>query len=86
MFHNLLGVAKNEEDHDGLLRYLDGILAVSADAHEERWMRAVLRFQANQFQGATSDVDILLKEVPENVDLNRVRDLQRILEKRNEKE
>ncbi len=39
MFHNLLNVAGKEEDHDGVLRYLDGILTVKRDAHEERWMR-----------------------------------------------
>ena len=73
MFHNLVNLAVKDEDRDGLLRYLDGILTVTADAHEERWMRAVLRFQLGLVQGARSDVDFLLEEAPANVDLNRVR-------------
>jgi len=48
----------------GMLRYLDGIVTVDADAHAERWVRAVLRFQTGQRDGARSDCDYLLEREP----------------------
>jgi len=80
MLFNLLNVARQEEDRDGLLRYLDGILAIDPDAHENRWMRAVLRFQTGQRQGARADVEILLRADAPDVDMERVRELQKLLD------
>jgi regulator of sirC expression with transglutaminase-like and TPR domain len=79
MLHNLLRVAQEEHDRDGMLRYLDAIMTVDPDAHEERWARAVFRFQAGQREGALADVDWLLERNPPGVDLARVRELRRIL-------
>src|SRR5262249_49419425 len=45
LLHNLLGAAQGEKDKSGMLRYLDGILAIDADAHRDRMLRAVLRYQ-----------------------------------------
>lgn len=81
MLHNLLNVAQNEEDRDGMLRYLDAILTVDPDAHEDRWVRAVFRFQTGQRDGSLADVEFLLDQSPEGVDLARVRELQRLLKR-----
>src|SRR5437879_5597774 len=43
MLHNLLNVAKSERDGDAMLRYLDGIVALEPDGHDERWGRAIMR-------------------------------------------
>ena len=59
-----------------MLRYLDGILAVDPDAHEERWIRAVFRYQLGQRAGSLEDCEHLLKAAPESVDLGRVRELR----------
>lgn len=79
MLHNLLGIARNDRDVEGVLRYLDTILTITPDAGNERWMRAVLRAQAERRQGALEDVDWLLKHEPEGIDLDRVRELHKLL-------
>ena len=51
MLHNLVGIAEREKDRDGMLRYLDAILVIDPEAHDERWVRAVFRFQAGLREG-----------------------------------
>jgi serine protease Do len=80
MLHNLINVARSEKDGDSMLRYLDGILAIDPDAHQERWVRAVLRYQSGQRLAAVADCEHLLKHAPTDVDLDDVRDLRRLLE------
>lgn len=79
ILHNLLGAAQREKDRDGMLRYLDGIVTIDADAHGERWVRAVLRFQTGLRDGARSDCDYLLEREPAEIDIERVRELHRLL-------
>lgn len=79
MLHNLMNLAQSDRDRDGVLRYLDAILGVEPGAHEERWARAVFRFQAGEREGSLEDVERLLRDRPEEVDLNRVRELKRLL-------
>lgn len=79
MLHNLLNVAQREKDLPGMLRYLDGILAVDPLTHEERWVRAVFRFQAGQREGSLADCDVLLEQNPPDADLDRVRELRKLL-------
>jgi regulator of sirC expression with transglutaminase-like and TPR domain len=79
LVRNLVGAAQREKDGPGMLRYLDAILAIDSDAHAERWGRALLRFQAGQRDGARADCDYLLEREPADIDIDRVRDLYRIL-------
>jgi regulator of sirC expression with transglutaminase-like and TPR domain len=79
MLHNLMGVAQDEQDRDGVLRYLDGILTINPDSGQERWARAVLRFQAGQRDSARTDCDWLLDHSPAGVPLERVRELREML-------
>jgi regulator of sirC expression with transglutaminase-like and TPR domain len=79
MLQNLYGVAGREKDLPGLLRYLDTLLAVAPDSALERWMRAVYRYQDGQRRGALEDTDWLLKQKPTGIDLNRVRQLRKLL-------
>lgn len=79
MLHNLLNVAQKEKDLPSMLRYLDGILAVDPDAHEERWVRAVFRFQSGQKEGALADCEHLISQDPPDADLDRVRELRKLL-------
>lgn len=79
MLHNLLGIAERERDRDGMLRYLDALLALDPDAHTERWARAVFRYQAGRRIGALADCDRILEQAPAGADLERVRALRRAL-------
>lgn len=81
MLHNLLGVAREEGDVAAVLRYLDAILAIKTDAAEERWMRALVRFQTGERAGARTDTDWLLEHQPAGVPLERVRELQEALDR-----
>ncbi len=82
MIHNLIGVAQNEQDGEGMLRYLDAILAVDAQSHEERWVRAVFRWRQGQPAEALDDCEWLLRTHPPGVDLERVRELRKLLHDR----
>ena len=73
MLHNLLGAAQREKDLDGMLRYLDAIVAIDADAHRDRMVRAVLRFQSGQRDAARADCEYLLEREPAEIDVHRVR-------------
>jgi serine protease Do len=79
VLHNLLGAAQRERDKDGMMRYLDAIVAIDPDAHGERWVRAVLRFQLGQVEGARIDCEYLLEREPAEIDIERVRQLHRTL-------
>ena len=82
MLHNLISVAESEKDNEAMVRYLDALLVIDAKAHDERFARAVLRFQAGQTQDAIRDCDYLLENASENeVDLDRIHELRRLLQK-----
>jgi len=80
MLHNLINVAESEKDRESMLRYLDGIVAIDANAHEERWARAVFRFQSKLRAGSLEDCEYLIQHAPPEVDLERVRELRRFLD------
>ena len=52
MLHNLLNLARTDDDAPGGLRYLDAILTATPDAVEERLMRAGGRWQSGDRDGA----------------------------------
>lgn len=79
MLQNLLGIARNEQDLNGMLRYLDAILTVTPDAAEEHWLRALCRYQDGQKQNALDDVSWLLEHQPDGIDLDRVQELRRVI-------
>jgi regulator of sirC expression with transglutaminase-like and TPR domain len=81
MLHNLLGLARDDKDGPGMLRYLDAIVSLTPDAAEERWLRAALRVQAGQRQEAVTDIDWLLEHRPDGIDLDRVLEMRRMLTK-----
>ncbi len=82
MLHNLIGIAEAEKDFDALLRYLDALIAIDAKSHEERFARALMRFQTGQTEDAIRDCDYLIENASENeIDVERVHELRRLLEK-----
>jgi regulator of sirC expression with transglutaminase-like and TPR domain len=81
MLQNLLGLADRAHDGEGVLRYLDAIVAVDPDRAEERWARALLRYRAGQKQAALADVDWLLEHGPKGTDRERVLELRKLLDR-----
>lgn len=79
MLHNLLNVAEREKDQEGILRYLNAILAVAPDAAQQRGMRAFLRHKAGDRDGALQDVDWLLEHPPEGMDVEALRQFRRLI-------
>lgn len=79
MLRNLLAIAERDMDGNGMLRYLDAVLTINPDAHQERWVRARLRYGAEQRQRALEDCDFLLEREPGGINLERVRELRRVL-------
>ncbi len=81
MLHNLFDLAKRSQDVEGMLRYLDVIVAVFPDAGQERFMRAVLLLRSGRRADAVADADWLLEHHPEGVNLNEVDELRRVLDR-----
>ncbi len=81
MLRNLMNLARNDRDAAGMLRYVEAILAVLPDDAEDRWARAQLRFHLGQREAAIADVEWLLEKKPDGIDLERVRELRRLLDR-----
>jgi regulator of sirC expression with transglutaminase-like and TPR domain len=79
MLRNLLNLADQERDRPAMLRYLDAVVVIDPEAAPERAVRAGLRYQSGDKAGALADVDWLLEHEPEGIDLERVRQLRRVL-------
>jgi regulator of sirC expression with transglutaminase-like and TPR domain len=79
VLHNLLGLAQDEQDVFGALRYLDAIVTITPGAGRERWMRAVLRANTRQPEAAKEDADWLIEHHPEGIDPERVQELRKRL-------
>jgi serine protease Do len=79
MLNNLFNVAQKERDAPGMLRYLDALVLLSPDSARDRGMRAIVRAQSGDREGALQDVDWLLEKQPEGVDLERLREFRQTL-------
>ncbi len=80
MLSNLLGLAQEEQDPEGMLRYVTAIVEIDTQAAQSRWIRAVLRFQTERREAAAEDADWLLEHRPEGINLQRVEELRGILD------
>jgi serine protease Do len=81
ILHNLRGLAQRSQDGEGMLRYLNAIIAVSPTAAQERFLRAVLFLRSGRRAEALLDADWLLEHHPQGINLNEVDELRRVLEK-----
>jgi regulator of sirC expression with transglutaminase-like and TPR domain len=81
ILHNLRGLAQRSQDGEGMLRYLNAIIAVSPTAAQERFLRAVMFWRSGRRAQALVDTDWLLEHHPEGINLNEVDELRRVLEK-----
>lgn len=81
MLRNLRGLSQRGSDIDGMLRYLNAILAISPAEGEDRFMRAVLLLRSGRRAEAIVDADWLLEHHPEGINLNQVDELRRVLDR-----
>ena len=82
MLHNLLRVSRDEGDTEAGLRYIDGILLLDPDSHEERLMRSVLHYNKGLKKEALDDVTFLVEHLPDGaMDKKRLIEMKRALEK-----
>lgn len=79
ILQNLLNAAEREKDREGMLRYLNAIVALVPDAAHQRGMRAVLRQKTGDSDGALQDVDWLLEHRPEGLDVEALHQFRRLI-------
>jgi regulator of sirC expression with transglutaminase-like and TPR domain len=79
---NLSGIAKKEKDNIGLIRYLDAIISIDENSHEERGNRIILLAQNNEIQKAIADIDYLLLKGPKELDSEKLNEFKQLLLKK----
>jgi regulator of sirC expression with transglutaminase-like and TPR domain len=77
MLNNLLNLAQSERNLARMLRYVDAMVVLEPDQAATRGMRALVRLESGRRDEALADLDWLLERKPENIDLDRVRELRR---------
>ena len=80
MLRNLVSIAQGESDVERMLTYIDTIVAIAEESGQERWYRAMLRYQTGRVEEALADVEWLLDHPPPGVDFTRIREFQNVLE------
>lgn len=80
MLRNLLNLARDDEDIQSMLRYVEAMIAIDDELLQERWLRAVLRYQTGRITEAIADTDYLLEKSPEGFDLRRIHEFRNYLE------
>ena len=63
-----------------MLRYVETMIAIDDELLQERWLRAVLRYQTGRITEAMADADYLLEKSPEGFDLRRIHEFRNYLE------
>lgn len=79
---NLLGLARDAEDPIAMLRYLETMVELDPTVGQQRWLRAVFRYELGMLDEAQVDVDWLLQTAPPGIDFGRVKELSRAIEQR----
>lgn len=79
MLRNLLNLARDREDMDSMLRYVETMIAIDEELLQERWLRAVLRYQTGRITEAIADTDFLLEKSPDGFDLRRIHEFRNFL-------
>jgi len=81
MVRNLFGLAQNEEDLEGMNRYVETLLAINPESADHHVKRALLRFQSRDYAGALGDVEWLQQSNSPEIDQDRVLQLRSLIER-----
>ena len=76
MLGNLLGSARERQDKEAMLRYLDAMIAIDPELAAERGLRAIVQFESGRRTAAVSGLDWFLEKKPAGIDLDQVRQMQ----------
>ncbi len=76
ILNNLLGLAQQKEDKESMLRYVELLMAMDSHSVQNRGMRSILRFETGRKKSAIADLDWFLDHEPENLDLDRIRQMR----------
>ena len=81
MLRNLLNISRGTvKTSNAMLRYVETMIAIDEELLQERWLRAVLRYQTGRITEAIVDADYLLEKSPEGFDLRRIQEFRTYLE------
>jgi regulator of sirC expression with transglutaminase-like and TPR domain len=84
MLRNLANVAERNQQARESLRYLDAVVALAPEAPLERLGRAMARIGSGDIRGAREDLRAVIDSEPAGVDVRRIEDLYRRLERTGE--
>ena len=76
MLNNLMSLAQQKEDKESMLRYVELLMALDSHSVQYRGMRSILRFETGRKKSAIADLDWFLDHEPENLDLDRIRQMR----------
>ena len=79
---NLLGLARDAEDAQAMLRYIETLVELDPTVPQQRWLRAVFRYELGMLDEALIDINWLLQTAPEGVDFGRVKELNQMIERK----
>lgn len=86
LVQNLVNIADESNDAEGMLRYIDVLLALDPASLSDHWRRALLCYQTGRQSEALAEVNLLLAKDPEKLspaaDPTQVRQLKSLLESR----
>jgi regulator of sirC expression with transglutaminase-like and TPR domain len=84
LVQNLVNIAEESNDAEGMLRYVDVHLALDPASLGDHWRRALLCYQTGRQAEALSEVNLLLSKDPDKLpaaaDPTQVRQLKSLLE------
>ncbi len=73
MLRNLVGIKiEHSKDPKAALGYLEVLLAIAPESAQERFQRALIRYQSGNTEGSVADLDWLLERRPEGIDYDRL--------------
>lgn len=78
MLNNLMGLAQQKDDKESMLRYVELLMILDSRSVQNRGMRAILRFETGRKSGAIADLDWFLEHKPDNLDLDRIRQMKEL--------
>lgn len=82
ILRNLLTAGEKENDGEAKLRALEGLVALDPESVQYRGLRAVVRRETGRRTAALEDLDWILSEAPEGLDLQRIREMRDLFERR----
>ncbi len=82
MLNNLLGIANRAENTEQMLRYLNALVTINEDqaTSRTRILRMITAHRLKQFDLALTDARWLMEQRPDDVDLQAVEELIRVIE------